>query len=99
MKDAESTKKTVTDLLNRGERAKAMALLQEHSNAYAISSMADSFQTQMTTLSKYEVAVRASNKSPEEKRQLLDTIRQAKIKMAATYREAAERTTRQQPRP
>jgi hypothetical protein len=95
MKDAESTKKTVTDLLNRGEKAKAMALLQERSNAYAVSSVADWFQTQMTTLSKYEVAIRASNKSPEEKRQLLDTIRQAKIKFAEYVRAGVERTTPQ----
>jgi hypothetical protein len=95
MKDAESTKKTVTELLNRGEKAKAMALLQERSNAYAVSSVADWFQTQMTTLSKYEAAIRASNKSPEEKRQLLDTIRQAKIKFAEYVRAGVERTTPQ----
>lgn len=92
MKDAEKTKKTVNDLLDRGEKAKAMALLQERSNEYAASSAADWFQTQMATISKYEVAIRASNKSPEEKRQLLDAARQAKIKLAEAVRAGVERT-------
>ena len=93
LKEAEQVKASVTDLLGKGEKAKAMALLQEKGNEYALASTAGWYQSAMQKLTQYETAVRASNKTPEEKRELLDKVRQQKIKLAGSVREAVDRTT------
>ena len=46
----------------------------------------------MGELTQAERAIRASDMPPEEKRQRLDEIRQIKITLAKTYREAADKT-------
>lgn len=93
LKEAEQVKASVTDLINKGEKAKAMALLQEKGNEYALASTSSWFQSAMQKLTQYENAVRASDKTPEEKRELLDKVRQQKIKLAGSVREAVDRTT------
>jgi hypothetical protein len=93
LKEAEQVKASVTELLNKGEKAKAAALLQEKGNEYALASTSSWFQSAMQKLTQYETAVRASNKTPEEKRELLDKVRQQKIKLAGSVREAVDRTT------
>jgi len=93
LREAEQVKASVTDLLGKGEKAKAMALLQEKGNEYALASTSSWFQSAMQKLTQYETAVRASDKTPEEKRELLDKIRQQKIKLAGSVREAVDRTT------
>jgi len=93
LKEAEQVKASVTELLGKGEKAKAMALLQEKGNEYALASTAGWYQSAMQKLTQYETAVRASNKTPEEKRELLDKVRQQKIKLAGSVREAVDRTT------
>ena len=93
LREAEQVKASVTDLLSKGEKAKAMALLQEKGNEYALASTSSWFQSAMQKLTQYETAVRASDKTPEEKRELLDKIRQQKIKLAGSVREAVDRTT------
>lgn len=80
-------KKTVDGLLEKGERAQAMQLLQERSKEYAAADVAGAFTQKMGQLSKAEAAIRASNRTPEEKRRMLDNIRQYKIQTAAQYRE------------
>jgi hypothetical protein len=67
--------------------------LQEKGNEYALASTAGWYQSAMQKLTQYETAVRASNKTPEEKRELLDKVRQQKIKLAGSVREAVDRTT------
>jgi hypothetical protein len=81
-------KKTVDGLLQKGERAQAMQLLEERSKEYAGATVAGAFAQKMGQLSKAETAIRASDRSPEEKRRMLDNIRQYKIQVAAQYREA-----------
>jgi hypothetical protein len=81
-------KKTVDGLLEKGEKAQAMQLLQERSKEYAGATVAGAFTQKMGQLSKAETAIRASNRSPEEKRRMLDNIRQYKIQTAAAFREA-----------
>jgi hypothetical protein len=81
-------KKTVDGLLEKGEKAQAMQLLQERSKEYAGATVAGAFTQKMGQLSKAETAIRASDRSPEEKRRMLDNVRQYKIQTAAAYREA-----------
>ena len=95
LQEAEQIKASVTDLLNKGEKAKAMSLLQEKGNEYALASTAGWYQSAMQKLTQYETAVRASNKTPEEKRELLDRVRQQKITLARSVREAVDKTTPQ----
>lgn len=95
MEDFKKVKTTVDELLARGEKADATDLLQRKSLDYAKAEMANFFTSQMGELTKYERAVRASNQSPEEKRALLDKLRQAKINLATAVRAASDKTTRQ----
>jgi hypothetical protein len=80
-------KKTVDVLLEKGERAQAMQLLEARAKEYAAADVAGAFTQKMGQLSKAEAAIRASNRTPEEKRRMLDNIRQYKIQTAAQYRE------------
>ena len=93
LNEARQVKESVDSLMARGEKAKAMALLQEKGNEYALSSTAGWFTQAMGKLTQYETAIKASDKSPEEKRALLDEVRQSKIKLAASVREAVDKTT------
>lgn len=93
--EASQVKASVDSLLQKGEKAKAMALLQEKGNEYALSSTAGWFTQAMGKLTQYEAAIKASDRSPEEKRELLDRVRQSKIRLAASVREAVDKTTPQ----
>ena len=92
MQEFAKTKASVDDLIERGEKAKAMDLIQRTGNDYALGEISHSFTREMGELTKFERAVRASDMSPEEKRAKLDEIRQIKIKYAATMREAVDKT-------
>jgi hypothetical protein len=92
MQDFAKTKASVDDFIERGEKAKAMDLLQRTGNEYAMGEIAHSFTREMGELTKFERAIRASDMSPEEKRAKLDDVRQMKIMYAATMREAVDKT-------
>jgi hypothetical protein len=95
LKDAEAVKNSVDSLIQRGEKAKAMALIQEKANEYAQSGLSTWYGNAISQLTKYETAIKASDMSPEEKRRRLDEARQMKIRLATSVREAADRTTPQ----
>jgi hypothetical protein len=92
LQEFSKTQASVDDLLERGERAKAMELLQRTGNEYAMGEISHSFAREMGELTKFERAIRASDMSPEEKRAKLDEVRQMKIMYAATMREAVDKT-------
>jgi hypothetical protein len=46
----------------------------------------------MGKLTQYEQAIRASDNTPEKKREQLDKIRQAKIRFSEMTRQATDRT-------
>ena len=95
MDEFQKVKRSYTDLLRRGERAKAMALIQEEGDKFALAGMADKFTAGMTKFSKIEAAVRASNASPEQKREQLNKLRRMKIDFAKKMRDAASESKRQ----
>lgn len=92
MKEFSEVKSTVDDLLERGEKAKAMELINTKANQYAAGEIAHEFTSTMGELTQYERAIRASNLTPEQKRQQLDEIRKVKIRYAETMRVAVDKT-------
>lgn len=86
-------KSTYTDLLAEGKGAEARAFLQQHVNEYAQAAVAGNFRTQMETLTKAETAVKASAYSAEKKREMLDRLRELKIRMATNVSGVFDRTT------
>jgi Large polyvalent protein associated domain 38 len=92
LKEAQQVEQTFKEYLARGEKAKATELINTRANDYATANFGDYYAQTMRKLTQLETAVKASDRSPEEKRALLDKIRQDKIKFAAMVREASERT-------
>lgn len=92
MNEFAKVKSTVDDLLDRGEKAKAMELINTKANQYAAGEIAHDFTSTMGEMTQYEKAIRASNLSPEQKRERLDEIRKIKIKYAETMRGAVDKT-------
>jgi hypothetical protein len=95
MLEFKKVKVTVDDMIKRGDTAGARELISTRSNEFAASQMADQFVTTMGKLTQYEQAIRASNNTPEQKREQLDKIRQAKIRFSEMTRQATDRTTPQ----
>jgi hypothetical protein len=85
-------KATVDDLLERGEKAKALELINTKANQYAAGEIAQDFTSTMAEMSQYERAIRASNLTSEQKRERLDEIRKIKIRYADTMRGAVDKT-------
>jgi hypothetical protein len=78
-------------LLAENQPAQAQAYLKEHITELSLASVAGSFSKQMGELTKYEAQIKASNRTPEKKREELDRIRQLKIKFATSVRAAFDR--------
>jgi len=95
MLEFKKVKVTVDDMIKRGDTAGARELISTRSNEFATSQMADHFVTTMGKLTQYEQAIRASDNTPEKKREQLDKIRQAKIRFSEMTRQATDRTTPQ----
>ena len=92
MQEFSKVKATVDDLLERGERAKALEIINTKANQYAAGELAYDFTTTMAEMSQYERAIRASNLDGEKKRERLDEIRKIKIRYAETMRGAVDKT-------
>ena len=92
MDELKKVKNTVDDYLTRGQKAEALELLAKKGNEYVASEMSDYFTTTMRELTQYEIAVRASGLTPQEKRDKLDELRRLKITLANTIRQAADKT-------
>jgi hypothetical protein len=92
MQEFSKVKATVDDLLERGEKAKALEIINTKANEYAAGELSYEFTTTMAEMSQYERAIRASNLDGEQKRQRLDEIRKIKIRYAETMRGAVDKT-------
>ena len=89
MQEFTQAQRTYEGLLKDGNLEGAKKYLLEHSDKIARAALAGNFTQQMGELTQYEAAIRASNKTPTEKRESLDKIRQVKIKFATAMRAAA----------
>jgi len=82
------TKRTYDNLLKSGQRAEAMEFLQRNMDDYAKSAIAGNVQQQLAKVTQAINAVKASNMSPDEKRESLDRLQQLRINLAASVRGA-----------
>ena len=78
----EAAKATYKDYIDRGYYDKAEETLNKFTTEIALAETATKFQTEMRKATKMEVAVRAADMPPDEKRELLKAIRQQKIDYA-----------------
>jgi hypothetical protein len=83
---------TVKDLINRGEKARALELLNERGNEFVAAQVSDHYTTTMRNLTQLENAIRASDLNGQQKRDQLDDIRQAKIKYARMVEQASDKS-------
>jgi len=91
MDEFAKVKASVDNLLERGEKAKALELINTKAKQYEAGEIAHDFTSTMAEMSQYERAIRASNLDGEKKRERLDEIRKIKIKYAETMRGAVDR--------
>ena len=92
MNEFAKVKQSVDNYIDRGEKAKALELINSRSKEYMMAEVSADFTKQIGQLTRYETAIRASDMTPEEKREKLGEIKQQKIKLASMVREAADRT-------
>jgi hypothetical protein len=93
MNEYKQVETTVKDLINRGERARALELVNERGNEFVAAQVSDSFTKTMGNLTKLENAIRASDLTPEQKREKLNDVRQAKISYAKMVEQASDKST------
>ena len=91
MQEFSKVKATVDDLIERGEKSKALELINSKANQYEAGEIAHDFTTTMAEMSQYERAIRASDLGGEQKRERLDDIRRIKIRYAETMRGAVDK--------
>lgn len=94
MQEAQKVRNTVNNMVKEGRVREAQVLVNEHANEFMLAQTADWFTKQMSQLSEYERAIKAMSATPDQKREMLDSIRQMKIQLAKTVRDVAK-TTRQ----
>lgn len=90
LEDARKVQASYKELINRGEKAEARALLDARANDYAKAEVAGYFRQQMGLLAQFRTAVNASNKTPQEKREMLAKIRQYEIRLANMVRQSSD---------
>jgi hypothetical protein len=88
IKEIEQTKRTYEQLVKRGERAEAERYLQEKADTLALASAGGNVKQMLGKLTQLEAAVRASDMSPVEKREMLIAVRQQKLMLAEAGRSA-----------
>jgi hypothetical protein len=89
----EQVKKTFDDMVAKGDGAAARAFIQENMTELVQADAAGDFKKIMGELSAMEKAVKADPKMPaDEKRRLLDMLRQRKIETAKTVRAFLDKT-------
>jgi hypothetical protein len=73
---------SVNEAINRGDKARALELVNTRGNEYVAAEVADMYTSTMKDLTQMEQAIRASNMSSEAQRKKLDDVRQAKIQFS-----------------
>lgn len=90
LKEDVQFKNTVNDYFARGEKAKAMEMLQKNADRLLMADLGNHFEQDMRKLTQYETAIKALDISAEEKRQRLDEVRQIKIRYAEMVRQQSK---------
>lgn len=86
MNEINEVKRTYDKLIKDGRRAEATAFLQQNIETYSKHAIAGNVQAQMSKITQAANAVKASNMSPDDKRERLDRLQELRIKLAASVR-------------
>jgi hypothetical protein len=92
MNEFKKVKSSVDNLLNRGNKAEALELLNKRGTEYAMAEVANYYTSTMRELTQYEKAIKASSATPEEKRRQLEELRKLKTRFSATVEQATDKT-------
>jgi len=91
LKKAEEKKATFDSLVAKGERAKALAYLQDNVNEMAYAGAAGNARQQLGALSKAIKAVQASDRPAQEKRAMVDELKAVQIELARAVSASLEK--------
>ena len=95
MNKVRQAQETYERFISEGKQEKAAQYAKEKADELSLASMAGAFRQQMGEITDYERRVRASNLSPERKREELDRAIQAKITLSKTVQAMSGRRTPQ----
>ena len=90
MNDVKKVKTTVDRMLAEGRVTEAKELISQRSEEFAQAGVADYFTSNMQQITKFENAIRASNLTGDEKQAKRAEMRQLKIRLAETVRQATD---------
>jgi len=93
-KEVTEAKATYDKLIERGELQKADAFLSQNADRMALSSLAGDFRQRIGEITTAERQIRGADMSPQEKREVLDALRQSKILLASSVRAALDTAAR-----
>jgi len=88
----QQVQQTYKKLLEDGRGEDARAYAEQNATDLVAASLAGDFRQAMGEITKFERAIRGSNKSPDEKREALERARQLKIRIATSVRSTLDRT-------
>lgn len=95
MNKVRQAQETYERFVSEGKQEKAAQYAKEKADELSLASVAGAFRQQMGEITDYERRVRASNLSPERKREELDRATQAKITLSKTVQAMSGRRTPQ----
>ena len=86
MQEVQQIDKTFKDMVKDGRMSEAREFLQKNSKEIAAGAVAGNIQEQLSTITKAMNAIKASNLTPDKKREELDKLQQLRIKLAGSVR-------------
>ena len=86
MQEVQQIDKTFKDMVKDGRMSEAREFLQKNSKEIAAGAVAGNIQEQMSNITKAMNAIKASNLTPDKKREELDKLQQLRIKLAGSVR-------------
>jgi hypothetical protein len=84
--EIQQVQKTYNDMMQQGRAAEARAFMQERSEELAKAAIAGNVQQQLGSITKAMNAIKASNMTPEEKREQVDKLQKLRIEIAKNAR-------------
>lgn len=86
MLEVQQIDKTFKDMVKDGRMSEAREFLQKNANEIGAAAVAGNIQEQLNTITKAMNAIKASNLSPDKKREELDKLQKLRIKLAESTR-------------
>ena len=86
MQEVQQIDKTFKDMVKDGRMSEAREFLQKNSKEIAAGAVAGNIQEQLGTITKAMNAIKASDMTPDKKREELDKLQQLRIKLAQSAR-------------